>query len=88
MIPTTIYSITYIGLSLQAGRIPQLDELASKFISSAAGARTAILDEAKKLAKSADSTAQHYLRVMQKIASGSEEYLAKETARYFPRLST
>lgn len=71
-------------LCLQAGRIPQFDELASKFFSAASSARAALLDEATALAKSADSTAQHYLRVMQKIANGSEAYIAKESTRYVP----
>ena len=66
---------------VQAGRIPELDKLASKFFSAAASARAALLDEAATLAKVAGATSQHYLRIMQKVVDSSEEYLTKESAR-------
>ena len=65
----------------KAGRVPELDEIATKFLSAAADARDALLKEASVLAQAAGSTAQHYIKVMQKLASGSEEYLEKETNR-------
>lgn len=66
----------------KAGRIPEFDALASKFFTAAVDAKTSILDEATALATSAGATAQHYLKVMNKIANGSEEYLQKESARF------
>ena len=55
--------------------------MASKFISEAVDARNAIFEEATTIASSLGSTAQYYLKVMQKIIGSSEEYISKETAR-------
>ena len=41
-----------------------------------------IIKEATALAKTAGEAAQHYLKVMNKIANSSEEYLEKERARF------
>ena len=46
-----------------------------------AAARQAILAEAGELAAGLGAGAKHYLRVMEKVVNGSEEYLEKESAR-------
>lgn len=66
---------------LQAGRFAELDDLASKFISEAVDARNAVFEQATTIASSLGSTSQYYLKVMQKIIGGSEDYILKETAR-------
>ncbi|KAG5637160.1 hypothetical protein H0H81_005563 [Sphagnurus paluster] len=69
------------GLSEKAGRITELDNLASKFFTASADARAKIISEAKALAASAGTAAQHYLRVMDKIVNSSEAYVQKEATR-------
>ena len=69
-------------LNEKAGRLAELDALAEKFFESAADARQALLKEAKDLAATLGAGAKHYLRVMEKVASGSEEYIEKESKRY------
>ncbi|KAG6827453.1 hypothetical protein H0H92_011721 [Tricholoma furcatifolium] len=69
------------GLNNQAGRLPEFDSLASKFFSAGAEARDSILKEATELAASVGDASKHYLRVMEKVVNGSEEYIQKETAR-------
>ncbi|KAL1739325.1 thioredoxin-like protein [Schizophyllum fasciatum] len=69
------------GLTEMAGRLPTLDALAAKFLASAADLRTSVYDEAKALADTLGAAAKPYLKVMEKVASGSEEYLAKERKR-------
>lgn len=69
------------GLTEEAGRLPDFDTLASKFYGAAADARSAVYDEAVALAATAGSTAQQYLKVMQKVVNGSEEYIVKESNR-------
>ena len=66
------------GLHDMAGRIPSLDELAQKFIDATADVRTTILGEAANLGKEAKG----YIRVMEKIAEKSSEYITKELKRY------
>ena len=66
------------------GRIAQatsLDALAAKFLSSAAYLRSSVYDEAKALAETLGAAAKPYLKVMEKVANSSEEYLAKERKR-------
>lgn len=68
--------------SLQAGRHPEFDALASRFFSATGAARDAIYKEASVLAAQVGPVATHYLRVMEKVVNGSEDYIAKETKRY------
>ncbi|KAK0527486.1 hypothetical protein OC834_002030 [Tilletia horrida] len=77
-----------------AGRIPQLDILGSRFVSSAPGSdeRASLLAEIKEfvgnlstgtseaVSEAEKKAAEYYVRVLGKI-EGSGEYLAKETAR-------
>jgi protein disulfide-isomerase A6 len=68
-------------LNDKAGRVDQLDDLASQFFLAAADARKKIYEEAVTVAESAGSYGQHYLKVMQKVVNSSDEYLTKETTR-------
>ncbi|KAH9923470.1 protein disulfide isomerase [Epithele typhae] len=68
-------------LNDKAGRVAELDALARKFFAEAADARQAIFKEAGELAAAIGSGAKQYLRVMEKVVNGSEEYLEKETNR-------
>ncbi|KAJ7126983.1 protein disulfide isomerase [Mycena epipterygia] len=69
------------GLSDQAGRLPELDALASKFFVAVGDARATLLKDAAALAVSAGVVSKHYLRVMEKLVNGTEGYLEKETKR-------
>jgi len=69
------------GLNALAGRLPDLDALATKFFSATGDARKAVYDEAVTAAAALGAQGQHYLKVMQKVANGSEAYLTKESAR-------
>ena len=65
----------------KAGRLEQLDALAAKFFEETAAARQTLLKEASDLASALGAGAKHYLRVMEKVVNGSEEYLQKESTR-------
>ena len=67
---------------MKAGRIPEFDTLAAKFFAATSDGKTMILKEATALAKGAGEAAQHYLKVMNKVINGSEDYLQKEAARF------
>lgn len=69
------------GLNEEAGRLPEFDSLASKFFEATASARQTIFKDASALAQNVGPAAKHYLRVMEKVVNGSEEYLAKESKR-------
>jgi len=75
------------GLNNLAGRLPEFDELAAKFYSASADVRQSVLDEATSLSKKAGAAAQQYVKIMKKIASDSEAYLTKESARLSSILS-
>ena len=66
----------------------ELDALAVKFVEeSAAGARQSLLKEAGDLAATLGAGAKHYLRGMEKVVNGSEQYLEKESTRYVVTVS-
>ncbi|EIN04877.1 protein disulfide isomerase [Punctularia strigosozonata HHB-11173 SS5] len=69
------------GLNEEAGRLPEFDALASKFFVAAADARSSIYQEALALAKAGGETSKHYLRVMEKVVNGTEDYVQKESKR-------
>jgi hypothetical protein len=56
--------------------------LASKFFTATGAARDAIFKEASVLAAEVGPAATHYLRVMEKVINGTENYIAKESKRY------
>jgi protein disulfide-isomerase A6 len=68
-------------LSLEAGRHPEFDSLASKFFMATGAARDSIYKEASSLAVKVGPTASRYLRVMEKVVNGTEDYIAKESKR-------
>ncbi|KAH9848773.1 protein disulfide isomerase [Lenzites betulinus] len=63
------------------GRLAELDKLAAKFYEESATTRQTLLKEASNLAATLGDGAKHYLRVMEKVVNGSEEYLEKESTR-------
>ncbi|KAH9887948.1 protein disulfide isomerase [Cubamyces lactineus] len=63
------------------GRLEELDKLAAKFYEESATVRQELLKEATELATTLGGAAKHYLRVMEKVVNGSEEYLEKESNR-------
>ncbi|KAH6913118.1 disulfide-isomerase, partial [Coprinopsis sp. MPI-PUGE-AT-0042] len=70
------------GLNLVAGRIPELDEIAEKFVAASKSARAEIVKEAKVLAQTINKTsAAQYLKIMEKLASGASSYVEKERKR-------
>ncbi|KAJ7066967.1 protein disulfide isomerase [Mycena amicta] len=69
------------GLTDQAGRIADLDTLASKFMVAAADARSTIIEDATALVATAGALSNHYLRVMEKLSNSSEGYIQKEAKR-------
>ncbi|TFK85989.1 protein disulfide isomerase [Polyporus arcularius HHB13444] len=74
-------------LNDQAGRLEQLDALAAKFFEETAAVRQELLKEATSLASTLGAGAKHYIRVMEKVVNGSEDYLEKESARLASILS-
>ena len=52
-----------------------------KFYEGTADVRQTLLKEATDLAATLGAGAKHYLRVMDKVVNGSEEYLEKESTR-------
>lgn len=72
------------GLNDKAGREPMLDAFAAKFVESVGDARESIYREAVQFATTAKLDAKHYIKVMEKVANGTEDYIAKETKRYAP----
>jgi protein disulfide-isomerase A6 len=75
-------SITVVHLTFQAGRSPEFDSLASKFFVATGAARDAVYKEAVSLAAQVGPAANHYLRVMEKVVNGGEDYISKESKRY------
>lgn len=73
--------VTHTTYLRQAGRLADFDALANKFFAAESSARNAIFKEASALAATAGATAKHYLRVMEKVVNGSEEYVQKESKR-------
>ncbi|KAI0353851.1 protein disulfide isomerase [Trametes cingulata] len=63
------------------GRLEELDKLAAKFYEETAPTRQELLKQASELASTLGDAAKHYIRVMEKVVNGSEEYLEKESHR-------
>ncbi|KAF9066618.1 protein disulfide isomerase [Rhodocollybia butyracea] len=69
------------GLLDTAGRVADFDVLANKFFVASADARNSIYSEALSLASTVGDASKHYLRVMEKMANGTEAYYEKESKR-------
>jgi len=67
---------------MQAGRHVELDTLAQTFYTASASARGSKYSEALEIVATAGSAAKHYVRVMEKLTSGSVGYIEKESKRY------
>lgn len=65
-----------------AWRLPDFDEIASKFYGAEESTRQTILAEAAALADTVGPAAKQYLRVMEKVVNGTGDYLEKESKRY------
>jgi len=69
------------GLNDQAGRHLEFDALASKFFTATGAARDAIYKQASVFAAEIGPAATHYVRVMEKVINGKEDYVTKESKR-------
>ncbi|KAI0303760.1 thioredoxin-like protein [Multifurca ochricompacta] len=69
------------GLNDQAGRNSVFDSLAMKFFSAHGTTRDAVYKEASTLAAEVGPSVYHYLRVMEKVVNGTEDYITKESKR-------
>jgi len=69
------------GLNDQAGRLAEFDSLANKFFVASGKARDSLYKEALALASKAGAASKHYVRVMEKLANGTEDYVEKESKR-------
>ncbi|KAG9119775.1 hypothetical protein FRC07_005038 [Ceratobasidium sp. 392] len=65
------------GLNELAGRLPTLDSLAQRYYTADKAARELIYTEAK----AAGQNASYYIRVMEKLATGAEDWVTKEAKR-------
>ncbi|QRV90442.1 protein disulfide isomerase [Ceratobasidium sp. AG-Ba] len=65
------------GLNELAGRLPSLDSLAQQFYTADKAARELIYAEAK----AAGQNASYYVRVMEKLTAGAEDWVTKEAKR-------
>ena len=63
------------------GRHPEFDSMASRFLSATGSARDKLYSDAELLAGAFGSKYKYYLRVMQKVINGTEEYIEKESNR-------
>ncbi|GJE85373.1 protein disulfide isomerase [Phanerochaete sordida] len=68
-------------LDESAGRHPEFDSLASRFATAAADVRNKLVEDASLLASAFGPQFKYYVRVMEKVVNGSEEYIEKEAKR-------
>ena len=64
-----------------AGRHPEFDSLASRFIVATSDARGKLVEDAKLFARATGEKYKYYLKVMDKVINGSEEWVEKEATR-------
>lgn len=67
--------------SLQAGRVAALDTLASQFFA-VPTSRAQLYEEASSLGQNLGESAKYYLKVMEKLANGTDAFVEKEAKRY------
>ncbi|EMD32246.1 hypothetical protein CERSUDRAFT_88243 [Gelatoporia subvermispora B] len=68
-------------LSELAGRLPEFDTIASQFALAAGAARETLYKDAVALSETVGPAAKHYVRVMEKVVGGTENYVEKEAKR-------
>ncbi|KAF8910667.1 protein disulfide isomerase [Gymnopilus junonius] len=67
------------GLNDEAGLLTDFDTLAHKFFIAPTTVRDSLYQQALQLAVSAGPASKHYIRVMEKVANGTTEYVEKES---------
>jgi protein disulfide-isomerase A6 len=70
-----------IALFIQAGRVASLDSLAAQFFTALPTSRSSVLEEASAVGATLGDSASYYLKVMQKVVNGTEDYVEKEAKR-------
>ena len=67
-----------------AGRHPEFDSLASRFVVAAADkvAQSKLYEDAKLFGRATGAKYKYYLKVMEKVMNGTEGWVEKEAARY------
>ncbi|PSS37492.1 hypothetical protein PHLCEN_2v699 [Hermanssonia centrifuga] len=65
-----------------AGRNPEFDSMASRFIVATGSARDTLYKDAELFAKAFGQKYKYYLRVMEKMMNSTEDYVEKESTRY------
>ncbi|KAF8520539.1 protein disulfide isomerase [Gautieria morchelliformis] len=68
-------------LNDQAGRVPELDSLARRFSTVSPSGRKYVYDAAVEVAGAVGGHASIYLRAMEKVLNGTDDYVVKETKR-------
>jgi protein disulfide-isomerase A6 len=66
----------------KAGRIATLDTFARNLFTALPDVRATMYTEAKNAAEAVGTAGSYYLRVMQKLIDGPEDYIEKEVRRY------
>jgi hypothetical protein len=69
-------------LNEAAGRHPEFDSMASRFVVATADVRDTLYKDAQLFARATGEKYKYYLKVMEKVLNGSEGYIEKEAARY------
>lgn len=64
-----------------AGRHPEIDSLASRFVAATGSARDTLFQDAQLFAGAFGQKYKYYLRVMEKVINGTEDYVEKESKR-------
>lgn len=68
-------------LDESAGRHPEFDSLASRFIVAAADVRDKLYKDAELFSRATGPKFNYYLKVMEKLLNGTEGWVEKETNR-------
>ena len=63
------------------GRHPEFDSMASRFVAANGATRDKLYSDAELLSGAFGTKYKYYLRVMEKVLNGSEDYIEKESNR-------
>lgn len=63
------------------GRHPEFDSMASRFVGATEAARSTLYKDAELFAGAFGAKYKYYLRVMEKVINGTENYVEKESNR-------
>ena len=64
-----------------AGRHPEFDSIASRFIVASESARNTLFQDAQLIAQAFGTKYKYYLRVMEKLLNNTEDFVEKESKR-------